>query len=317
MNFKKICFISIIGAIAFILLLNCFTVVSAGKSAVQTTFGEINPKYIPEGFHLVNPFSSIEEVDTRNQRYEIEGLNIPTQDRFNSAGNVTVLYRIEDAKTPYIKKNYGTSEEFIDKTMRQFLRTILRDEGRRVKDSRGLAQSDVVTKMQQSATDRLQDAMEGTGVVVQEVLIQDITFDDRIATQILNTQQRIQKEEAENSQLRIIETQALQAKAKAEGDAAQQMEKAKADAFGVESAAKAQAMSVRAKADAERYQLEQQAQGNKALQASLTPEILKLRELEVRQKEAGTGWQGGVPANVTILGDGNKAQQPIFLRNLN
>lgn len=313
-NVKKIAAYCVGALVAVWLVLNVFTVVSAGTSKVQTTFGTVNPKHFGEGIHFpVNPFSSFDTFDTRNQRYEIEKLNIPTQDRFNSSGNVTVLYRIEDSKTPYIKQNYGTADEFIDKTMRQHLRSIVRDEGRKVKDSRGLAQSDVMTVLQDSTKKRLSDGLDGTGIDVQDVLIQDIEFDPRIADQILATQQRIQREEAESSQLRIIETQAKQAVAQAEGEAGKRMEQAKADAYAVEAAAKAQALSVREAADAERYQLEQKAVGNKALQASLTGEILKLRELEVRQVEAGKGWDGSVPTTVTVLGEG---QQPLFLKNM-
>ena len=315
MNIKTIIYSAVGGLFGFILLLNCFHIVPSGKTAVETTFGKVQPKHLPEGFYIVTPWSSFEDLDTRNLRYEIEGLNIPTQDRFNSSANVTVLYRIDGSKTPWIKTNYGTQEEFIDKTLRQYLRMIVRDEGRTVKDSRGLAQSDIVTKMQTSATQRLTESMEGTGVIVQEVLIQDIAFDPRIADQILKTQDRIQREEAENSQLRIVETQAKQVKAKAEGLAAEKMENAKALAFGVEADAKAKATSIRAEADAERYKLEQQALGNKALQASLTPEILKLRELEVKQVEAGLGWQGQVPQNVTIMSS-DKNQQPLFLKQM-
>lgn len=302
----------VMGFLGFVLLLNMFHIVPSGKTAVSTEFGKVQPKHYPEGFYLVAPWASFEDLDTRNLRYEIEGLNIPTQDRFNSTANVTVLYRIEGSKVPWIKTNYGTQEEFIDKTMRQFIRTIIRDEGRKVKDSRGLAQSDIVTNMQVSATQRLTESMEGTGVTVQEVLIQDIKFDDRITKQILDTQERIQREEAENSQLRIDVTKASQKKAQAKGDADQRIELAKAAAFEVESKAKSNATAARQSADAARYSLEQQALGNRALQASLTPEILKLRELEVRQVEAGSGWNGSVPTTVTLMGN----DKPLFLKQM-
>lgn len=311
---NSIKFVSLVTLAFFvgILLLNCFHIVPAGKTAVATVFGKVQPNHYPEGFHLVVPWAGFEDLDTRNLRYEVEGLNIPTQDRFNSTANVTVLYRIEGSKTPWIKTNYGTQEEFIDKTLRQYLRMIIRDEGRMVSDSRGLAQSNIVSNMQLSATKRLTENMEGTGVTVQEVLIQDITFDPRIAQQILDTQTRIQREEAEKSTLRINETQAQQVKAQAKGTADKQIELAKAAAFEVESNAKAKALAVRAEADAERYKLEQQALGNKALQASLTSEILKLRELEVKQVEAGTGWNGSVPTTVTLMGE----DKPLFLKQM-
>ncbi|HAY46959.1 MAG TPA: hypothetical protein DCY55_11850 [Gammaproteobacteria bacterium] len=259
-----------------VLALNSYTIVSAGTSKVQTTFGTVNPKHLGEGIHFpVNPMSDFDTFDTRNQRYEVNGLTIPTQDRFNSTGNVTVLYRIEDSKTPYIKQNYGTAEEFIDKTMRQHLRSIVRDEGRKIDDSRGLAQSDNTSVMQESTRVRLQEALDGTGISVQELLIQDIQFDQRIANQILQTQQRIQREEAEASQLRIMETQAKQVETKAYGEAKALNEKANAEAYQIEAKAKAEAAAILAKANAERDAMYAIADGNNKLTKSLTEAILE------------------------------------------
>lgn len=310
-NFKNIAAI-VFGFIMGWVLLNSFTIVSAGTTKVQTTFGTVNPTYLGEGFHIVNPFSSLDTMDTRNLTYEANELNIPTQDRFNSMANITVKYRINDARTPWIKQNYGTADEFVYKTIRQDLRSIIRDEGRKVKDSRGLAQSDIVTNMQVSAQKRLQEAMEDKGVEIQEVLVQDIVFDSRIANQILQTQDRIQREESEASQLRIKKTQADQAIETARGAAESNKLNAAALAFAKQTDAQAKAEAVRLEADASRYKQEQEALGNKALQASLTPEILKLRELEVRKVEAGTGWNGTVPTNLTVMGD----KQPMFLKQM-
>lgn len=87
-------YLSIAGVSTAVLItaLNTFTVVSAGTAKVQTTFGTVNQQHFGEGLHFpVNPLSSFDEFDTRNNKYEVNGLNIPTQDRFNSTGNVTVL----------------------------------------------------------------------------------------------------------------------------------------------------------------------------------------------------------------------------------
>ena len=128
--------------VLLVVAFNSFTIVSAGTAKVQSFFGTVNQKPLLEGFHLINPLSSIDEYDTRNQKYEVMDLNIPTQDRFNSSANITVLYRIDESKTPFIKQNYGTADEYISKTVRQYLRSIIRDQGRMMQDSRSLAQSD-------------------------------------------------------------------------------------------------------------------------------------------------------------------------------
>ena len=288
------------------LILNCFIVVTAGTSQVQTFLGKVNPVHYPEGFYFVNPFSDFDTFDTRNQRYEVEGLTIPTQDRFNSTANVTILYRIEGSKTPHIKQNYGTSNEFIDKTMRQYLRSTIRDEGRKIQDSRGLAQSSIITELQLNTFDRLQESMEGTGITLQELLVQDIQFDSRITDQILQTQQRIQKEEVESSQFRIITTQAKQTEAKAEGEAKAKNESAKAEAFQIESKATADAFAILSKAKAERDAMFAIAEGNAKLSASLTPAILEDKRI-ANEAILFSKSVGNVPTTVIGTDSGLKA----------
>lgn len=274
-----------VGILSLWLILNLFTVTSAGTTKVQTTFGTVNQVSFPEGFHFpINPLSSFDTFDTRNARYEVNGLNIPTQDRFNSTANVTVLFRIEGSKTPYIKQNYGTAQEYIDKTLRQQLRSIIRDEGRKLPDSRSLAQSDSVSVIQVNTTKRLTEQLDGTGIEIQEVLIQDIEFDPRIAQQILKTQERIQQEEAEKSKERLAQTQAEIKKQQAIGEANKKREEADAEAYKLETEANAKKAALIAEAEGKAKAIEleatAQAEANEKLTRSLTSQILRKQELD-------------------------------------
>lgn len=300
-NLKKYVMWILIGSIAVILAINSFTVVGAGTTKVQTTFGTVNPVSFGEGVHFpVNPFSGFDAFDTRNARYEVEGLNIPTQDRFNSTANVTVLYRIDGAKTPYIKQNYGTAEEYIDKTLRQQLRSIVRDEGRKLEDSRSLAQSNNVTTMQASTTQRLTSTLDGTGISIQEALVQDIEFDPRIANQILKTQERIQQEEEERSKKRIAITQALTIKEKAKGQADKKREEADAEAYKINAEATAQKEAAIARATGKAEGIKLIASANIELTKSLTAQILEKQRLD-NEAILYSKSVGNVPT--TIIGD--------------
>ncbi|CAM0049681.1 lipoprotein [Vibrio phage K389] len=309
---KKMALGGVAVAAAAIIGLNSYTVVSAGTAKVQTTFGTVNQVHYGEGLHFpVNPLSSFDEFDTRNSKYEINGLNIPTQDRFNSTGNVTVLYRIQDSKTPFIKQNYGNASEYVDKTLRQYLRSIVRDEGRKIQDSRGLADSSNVTVLQDNAKNRLIEEMDGTGIDVQEVLVQDIAFDPRIAQQILDTQKRIQVEEQKLSEERQAVTDAAIKKQQAIGEANKKREAADAEAYrakveaeGRKSASiataegKAEAILLQAKAEAESIKLI--ADANLKLTKSLTPAILEKQRLDNEAILYGKS-KGNVPT--TVIGD--------------
>lgn len=305
LNIKKIAITSVLSIFSLWLVLNVFTITSAGTTKVQTTFGTVNQEAYPEGFHFpVNPFSSFDEFDTRNARYEVDGLNIPTQDRFNSTANVTVLYRINGAKTPFIKQSYGTAQEYIDKTLRQQLRSIIRDEGRKLPDSRSLAQSGSVTVMQINTAKRLTEELDGTGIEIQDVLLQDIEFDPRIAQQILKTQERIQQEEAEKSKERLATTQAEIMRQQAIGAANKEKEAADAYAYKLttEANAKKAALIAEAEGRARAIELEAaaQADANKKLTESLTAQILRKQELD-NEGILYSKSVGNVPQ--TIIGD--------------
>lgn len=286
-------------------LVNSFTITKAGTTKVQTTLGTVNQVAFGEGVHFpVNPISNFDVFDTRNDRYEVNGLNIPTQDRFNSTGNVTVLFRIDGTKTPFIKQNYGTAQEYIDKTLRQQLRSIIRDEGRKLNDSRSLAQSDNVSVMQTNTTQRLIEALDGTGIEIQEVLIQDIQYDPRIAQQILETQKRIELEEAEKSAERIAITQANIKEERAIGEAKKRKQETDAAVYAAVQTANARKAATIAEAEGRAKAIELEAQaiadGNKKLNATLTAAILEKQRLDNEAILYGKS-VGNVPH--TIIGE--------------
>ncbi len=301
MKIEKIVGIAIAVVLGFILVLNLFTVVGAGTTKVASTFGTVNQTPLTEGLHFpVNPFASFDVMDTRNNKYEVEALSIPTQDRFNSTGNVTILYRIDWKKTPYIKQNYGTVNEYISKTLRQYLRSIIRDEGRKIADSRGLAVSANIVTMQFNLKNRLVEAMADTGITIQQALIQDIEFDPRIAKQILDTQKRIQAEESKKSEERIATTDAKIAKQKAIGAAHTVTEKATADAFRINAISTAEKDAVIAVATGEAEGIKLIAKANRELTGSLTEAILEKQRLD-NEAILYSKSVGNVPS--TIIGD--------------
>lgn len=287
---------------AVFIVLNSFTITSAGTTKVGTFMGKVDPSPYYEGVHLVNPLMSFDTFDTRNSRYEVNGLNLPTQDRFNSSANVTVLFRIEGSKTPAIKKDYGTARQYIDKTLRQQLRSIIRDEARKLEDSRALAQSDKVSLLQANTTKRLKDIMADTGIDIQEVLVQDIEFDPRIAKQILATQQQIQREEEKKSQERVAMTDAEIKRQQAIGDANRDRERADAEAYKLTTEANAKKAAFIAEAEGKAHAIKLIANANLQLSKSLTPQVLRKQELD-NEAVLFSKAKGNVPH--TIIGDTN------------
>lgn len=84
-----------------------FTVISAGHTGVQVTFGEVNLNPLTEGVHIVNPISSVSNVDVRLQKAELKGANAGTKDLQVVHTDIVVNYRLDPLKVPHIYKEFG------------------------------------------------------------------------------------------------------------------------------------------------------------------------------------------------------------------
>lgn len=92
---------------ALVFIFESFTVISAGHTGVQVTLGEVNPVPLTEGVHMVNPISSVKDVDVRLQKAELKGANAGTKDLQVVHTDIVVNFRLDPAKVPHIYKEYG------------------------------------------------------------------------------------------------------------------------------------------------------------------------------------------------------------------
>lgn len=107
--FDKV-FVGIVSGLAFFLLTvvaSAFTVISAGHTGVQVTFGEVNMTPLSEGVHFVNPLSSVKDVDVRLQKAKLDGASAGTKDLQQVHTDIVVQYRLNAAKVPHIYKEFG------------------------------------------------------------------------------------------------------------------------------------------------------------------------------------------------------------------
>ena len=107
--FEKM-FAGIVAGLAFFLctiVASSFTIISAGHTGVQVTFGEVNMTPLSEGVHFVNPMSSIKDVDVRLQKAKLDGASAGTKDLQQVHTDIVVQYRLNAAKVPHIYKEFG------------------------------------------------------------------------------------------------------------------------------------------------------------------------------------------------------------------
>ena len=108
--FENKVFLGIVSGVAFFLatiLLSSYTVIPGAHVGVQVTLGEINMTPLSEGWHLVNPISSIKDVDVRLQKSQLSGASAGTKDLQQVHTDIVVQYRLNAAKVPHIYKEFG------------------------------------------------------------------------------------------------------------------------------------------------------------------------------------------------------------------
>jgi regulator of protease activity HflC (stomatin/prohibitin superfamily) len=89
------------------ILFSSFTIISAGHTGVQVTLGEVNPVPLTEGVHLVNPISSVKDVDVRLAKANLNGASAGTKDLQQVHTDIVVNYRLNAAHVPRIYKEFG------------------------------------------------------------------------------------------------------------------------------------------------------------------------------------------------------------------
>ena len=261
--------------------MNCYTTVSPGHNKVATLFGEIRPKPLAEGFHLVNPLLKFHTYDLRVHTETWSKVQVPSQDKLKTSMDISVTFRINPAHTPTMLKETGTLSDVVVKLVTPKVRSLLREAGKTVEKSQDFYLDHIQRELQVFMEDGLTDYMAVKGIIVEAVLFRDITLPQVVTSAVIQTKERQEQLEREKAQLRIVEQQAQQ-----------QVKQAEAR----EQAAKSDANAKRTLADAEAYQIEKladsQAKANTVLAKSVTPSLIKYNAI--------AKWNGAYPQ--TLMG---------------
>lgn len=280
----------IVGLFLFILALNSYTVVQDGTVKTQTFLGKVNPAPVRPGFHLVNPFASFDTFSTKDIKISYDKLQVPSQDKFKSTVDMTVMLQFDGNKAPMNRINAGSQEQALDKYVEQKLLSTVREFGKSVPKAQDLFNAEIQTQLQDSVKAEIEAYARPYGYTVKEIFLQDITLPEVIMQQVTNTKIREEQVNAEKAEL-----------AKKEQIAQQQVVTSEA----AKQARSNDAQANERDADAKLYAAKKEAEANAALQRTITPEMIRWKELDVEMKRAEK-YQGGVPQTVVGGEMGNK-----------
>ncbi|NPA74113.1 MAG: prohibitin family protein [Epsilonproteobacteria bacterium] len=281
---KKAGFIyAIIIVIGLIILAKPFVVINSGEVGIKATAGKFDPQALSPGLHFFIPFiQEIYIVDTKvriinyTDNEDVTMQNPKSGIKFKRAISVldarglpvsidlTVQYKLKAETAPQTIATWGLSWE--DKIINPVVRDVTRNiVGKYTAEELPVKRNEIAAQITTGIKDRI-DAQPGQPVQLLAVQLRRIVLPQKIKDQILRVQ--IAKQQAQQAKYEVERAKQIAQKnaALAQGDA---------DARKIR--AQGQADAVKIEADANAY-------ANKELGKSVTPNLLKLKQLDVQGK---------------------------------
>lgn len=195
-------------------LFQSYTIVTAGHTGVQVTMGTVNPVPLTEGFHFVNPISSVKDVDVRLQKVTLQNANASTKDLQVVHTDIVVNYRLNAMQTAHIYKDFGLNldDKLLGPAINESFKAV----------TAHFNSEELITKRDVVSTDikqELQDKVGKYGIDVSEISLVNFGFSPEyqksIEAKVIATQEKLKAEQ----DLQRIQVEAKSRIAQAEGEA--------------------------------------------------------------------------------------------------
>jgi prohibitin 2 len=194
--------------------LHSTTVVPAGHIGVQVTFGTVNQQTLTEGIHIVNPLSSIKDVNVRVVAARLKGASAGTRDLQEVHTDLVVNYRLNADKVGMIYKEFGLDLE--DRIVVPIMNEAFKAVTAHYTSEELITKRDMVS---QQIREELNGKLAKYGVMVGDISLVNFGFSaayqSAIEAKVIATQSKLKAEQ----DLERIKVEAQQAIAKARGEA--------------------------------------------------------------------------------------------------
>jgi regulator of protease activity HflC (stomatin/prohibitin superfamily) len=195
--------------------LGSFTIISAGHQGVQVTLGQVNMVTLNEGFHFINPVSTVNEVSVRVTKAELQQASAGTKDLQVVHTNIVVNYRLDGSKVAHVYKEFGLELE--DKILMPAVNEAFKATTAHYNSEELVTKRDEVSHAIHQA---LQTKVGKYGLLVSEISLVNFGFSAdyqaAIERKVIATQQKL-KAEQDLSRI-VIEADQRIAKAKGEAE---------------------------------------------------------------------------------------------------
>ena len=195
--------------------------IPAGRVAVATSFGEVQPEPYTEGLHFpVLPWYDFTHYDTRQQTLAITKIKVPSQDRLSTTFDLNVQYTILGGSTPALLQEVGTQQQVVDVHLTPATRSLLRDAGKTVLQAEDFFKEGMQSQLQDTLQAGLQEYMDaaGVGIQIQAVLLRNMQLPTIVHAAIEQTKKREQEAEMQSAELQRFRIEQEQKVAQAEAE---------------------------------------------------------------------------------------------------
>ena len=268
--------------VAIILAFSMIKTVPTGYTGILTTFGKVEPNTVSAGVHVIAPWQKIVKLDNRTQKVSVE-TDTFSKDIQQVKVSLAVNFCIDQATAQELYKTVGVNyyESVVLPRILENVKAVVAEySAENLVAKRGELSDEILT--------RLTDDAAAYGINIISISVEDIDFTDEFTDAVERKQVATQNKlaaETEQAQKTMEEQAAadravISAKAKAEQDVI---------------AANAELEVTKIQAEAALYAGEKEAEMNKRIAESLTPNLVKYYYIKQ--------WEGVLPKSV--LGEDN------------
>ena len=268
--------------VAIILAFSMIKTVPTGYTGILTTFGKVEPNTVSAGVHVIAPWQKIVKLDNRTQKVSVE-TDTFSKDIQQVKVSLAVNFCIDQATAQELYKTVGVNyydSVVLPRILENVKAVVAEYSAENLVAKRGELSDEILT--------RLTDDAAAYGINIISISVEDIDFTDEFTDAVERKQVATQNKlaaETEQAQKTMEEQAAadravISAKAKAEQDVI---------------AANAELEVTKIQAEAALYAGEKEAEMNKRIAESLTPNLVKYYYIKQ--------WEGVLPK--TVLGEDN------------
>ncbi|MHC4563735.1 MAG: prohibitin family protein [Planctomycetota bacterium] len=197
---------------------SAIAIVPAGHVGVPVLFGKVQGRALPEGLNIVVPFVKVHQMSVRIQMYTMsiaaregqrmgdDSITVLTADGLQMPLDISVAYHLEKKDAPWMFRHIGPDYE--DTIIRSAARTAIREAAsqftaQEAYSSKREALAAKADELLRARVDVMlqkegQQERKGAGIVIQQVLLRNLSLPQRVRTAIeekLAAEQEVQRME--------------------------------------------------------------------------------------------------------------------------